>query len=255
LYEEFYKYIVSLQDPIKEVDLVFPGISFALTTPNNNPKLQNMFSLMCWQNDVDVWLKSINYIIRTINFSVTNALSLLQSKSELFWPYYEHNEELFYYNENIMFRLITLWDLVAQLTNTIFKTGVPVNKIQYKKYFRKYANSPVDGTLQFFSKEVNAYLNEISEFNQFEELKREDLTTPWVGNHMIINQIRNGFTHRINPHIMSVHNGPINDDTSWNLPIPPINELKRLLEDYNMAYKYIFALRSAIKSPIKKGLI
>lgn len=249
--EELYKYIVSLQNPIKEVDLVISGMAFALTTPNNDPKLQNMFSLMSWLNDVDAWLKSINYLIRTINFSVTNALSILQSKSESFWPYYENNEELFYYNENILFRLITLWDLLAQLTNTIFKTNVPVDKVHYKTYFRIYAKSSVDETLQFFSKDVNTYLNEISDFNQFEELKREDLTTPWVGNHRVINQIRNGFTHKINPHIMSVHNGPINDDTSLNLPIPPINELKRLLEDYNRVYKYIFALRSAIKNPIR----
>lgn len=244
---KIYTYLESILVDIQEIDLLRPGMSFSIfPSVDNNPQLKKMLLLMARINDIDSWLKNINNLISSINYSSNLAISTLKNKNN-FWPFSNQNNEVFYYNENIMFRLISLWDLLAQLANTLFMTNEPVDRINYKKYFNKYSNTRYENEIFYdFMINVKDYLNVEVEFNQFEEINRKDLTIRWQGNHQIINKIRNGFTHKLNPHIMNIHNASTSGG-GLILPSPPENELKRLIEDYQVLYECILILRKSIK--------
>ena len=62
-----------------------------------------------------------------------------------------------YHVENRVFRISILWDLLVQLCNVIYHTGLDVDKIHYNRYFRKYGQG--ENAIQI-CKEILAYLSE-----------------------------------------------------------------------------------------------
>ena len=51
----------------------------------------------------------------------------------------EQEAKAMYHVENIVFRISILWDLLAQLCNVVFQTGINSEKIHYNRYFRNHA--------------------------------------------------------------------------------------------------------------------
>lgn len=146
----------------------------------------------------------------------------------------DRNKEVYYYTENIMFRLTALWDLLAQLCNSTFQLNEHSDSISYKSFFKKYSTFKKNHSLNKLSKSVKYYINENDE---------DSSTDPWRGNHNYVNELRNSFTHRLNPHIFTFHNASFekskNENAGIIFPAPPIYEIKRILEDYSKVCKYI----------------
>lgn len=225
-----YEYLKSLVENVTEIGLINEGI-FVMGSSKEDEGTKNLIYI----NDIDGWIRNINYLIKSINFSADTVLTLLKSKeikSFSFWG--DENREEYYYTENIMFRLVTMWDLLAQITNTALELQNRVDSIHYKAFFEKLSNENNLGKSFFeLAKEIKEYIKD-----------KEDDTSenPWKGNHNFVDNLRNSFTHRLNPHLVNFHNGLFKNDISKqniSIPVPPIYELKRLLEDYVQVYKFI----------------
>lgn len=123
--------------------------------------------------------------------------------------------EAFYHIENIVFRVSILWDLLAQLSNVIYKTKLDPGHIYYKKYFKEHSEG--ENTFEL-AKSVNSYLNE--------EDSLEHESTPWSGNHAFLTDYRNQMTHRVHPNVSSI--------TKFGMTIrpPALYVLHRTIEDY-----------------------
>lgn len=62
-----------------------------------------------------------------------------------------------YHTESIVFRVSVLWDLLAQLCNVIYHTGLEPTVIHYNRYFANH----VSGEKSFaIAEEINNYLKE-----------------------------------------------------------------------------------------------
>lgn len=131
-----------------------------------------------------------------------------------------------YHVENMVFRISILWDLLAQLCNVIFRTGIEPEKIHYIRYFRNHAtgNNAIP-----ICKEIVEYLDE-------EDDASADVN-PWPGNHAYLNSFRNQMTHRVSPNISSM------SMLGATLRPPVVYVLHRATEDY---YKVSVFLSSLI---------
>lgn len=136
----------------------------------------------------------------------------------------------YYYIENAVFRIQSLWDLLAQLYCARYELDIEPWKIGYKMIF----NSSNQKTMNKFKKKVVEISNYINE-----EEKKEDEFYPegrWRGNHKFVNEYRNKMTHRNSPNISSM------SDFDFNMKEYPVFILKRLVEDYNQVGKYLLEI-------------
>ena len=203
---------------------------------------------LVYLNDIDGWLRNINYLIEQINESANTVMNFIERENETKFSFWgtEHSEA-FYYTENIMFRLTILWDLLAQLCNTVFKLNEEADCVSYKKFFKKYNDEKYEyNGLKEMAELVVSYISE--------EENDEKHTNPWNGNHTYVNNLRNSFTHRLNPHIVNFHNASFkkagNEKDGMTFPVHPLYEIKRMLEDYNKAYIFISTVRKKVVKPI-----
>ena len=120
-----------------------------------------------------------------------------------------------YHVENIVFRVSILWDLLAQLCNVIYQTGISPDKINYNRYFRNHSTG--SDTIPI-CQEIVDYLDES------EDISAD--TNPWPGNHAYLSEFRNQMTHRASPNISSM-------STLGTVLRPPVMYvLHRAIEDY-----------------------
>jgi hypothetical protein len=229
-------YLNSLINEVKEIEKFVEGISVLGRNDSDETTRE-----LIYFNDIDSWLNNVNYLTEQISDSAKIVLRILEvdkDKKHSFWG--TENREAYYYNENIMFRLTILWDLLAQISNVVFKLNENVDDIHYKRFFDKYSNeSKCTEPVYQVAKQVKDYLDEI---------EGEITENPWTGNHDYVNELRNSFTHRLNPHIVNFNNGifrrPQNEKSGTTLPTHPLFELKRILEDYVQVYRFIFIIRN-----------
>ncbi len=130
-----------------------------------------------------------------------------------------------YHVENMVFRLSILWDLLAQLCNILYKTGLDTDKIYYNRYFKNYAGGDVPIPI---CREIFEYLNE-------DEDTSAD-ANPWPGNHAYLNEFRNQMTHRVSPNISSI------SVLGTTLRPPVMYVLHRATEDYYAVSSYLCRL-------------
>lgn len=130
-----------------------------------------------------------------------------------------------YHVENIVYRTSMLWDLLAQLCNILFQTGIHPESIHYNRYFRNYAKG--DNAIPI-CKEIVEYLDE-------EDDPSADVN-PWPGNHKYLNGFRNQMTHRVSPNISSI------STFGATLRPPVIYLLHRAIEDYYKVSSYLCSL-------------
>ena len=130
-----------------------------------------------------------------------------------------------YHTENIVFRVSVLWDLLAQLCNVIYHTGLEPTVIHYNRYFANH----VSGEKSFaIAEEINNYLKETDDFDAD--------VNPWPGNHAYLSEYRNQMTHRVSPNISSM------SSLGDTLRPPTLYVLQRAIEDYYKVSSFLCRL-------------
>lgn len=178
---------------------------------------------------VSAFYDTVCSVDASIKFAFGEAISVdLPVSLKDYDPFFKPTEDekiALYHTENIVFRVSILWDLLAQLCNVIYNTGIKSEEIHYKRYFSNHSK----GNQSFeIAKEINDYLNE-----------KEDTdvdTNPWPGNHAFLVDYRNQMTHRVSPNISSI--------TMFGTTLrPPIlYVLHRTIEDYYQVSSYLCRL-------------
>ena len=118
-----------------------------------------------------------------------------------------------YYIENAIYRVGTLWDLLAQLFNIQQNYGKPFDKVYAEQLFHdaqqgKHPNA--------FAKKVYDYISQ----------KNDDSGELFKGTHCYIKGFRDKLTHRYSPNVSSISN------YAAELRQPSLYVLYRLTEDY-----------------------
>ncbi|ANF97859.1 Cthe_2314 family HEPN domain-containing protein [Paenibacillus bovis] len=165
-----------------------------------------------------------------INYSLDKAIDLtyntdIYDKFDLFKPSSKDEVKAYYYIENGIFRIATLWDLLAQIYNLLYKCEIKNNKINYYKFFENLSKSD-DMNIKESAQRLVDYFNEISD-GKYENDKR------WIGNHKEVNIYRNKMTHRNSPDETTLSNFDI------NLKSHPSVLLRRVAEDYKQATTWL----------------
>lgn len=114
---------------------------------------------------------------------------------------------LFYYLENIIYRQITLWDLLAQFYNIHYNINLDIKQIEYKRFFNNY------------SKKNFGDIKIISDYVRF------DTDCENIKTHQYISEYRNSLTHRISDSVPSMSNIGV------HIKEHPINLIEYLIED------------------------
>lgn len=156
---------------------------------------------------------------KKIKYSFSQVLSSdLSETLDGYSPFSELANKEFgamYHIKNLIYRVSILWDLLAQLCNVKYHTGLETDKIYYYRYFTKFSSEENEIEI---AKEIKAYLDE-----------KEDVTAdinPWPGNHAFLTDYRNKMTHRVTPGITSI------SSLGVSLRPPAMYLLHRVTEDY-----------------------
>lgn len=136
-----------------------------------------------------------------------------------------------YYIENMIFRIETMWDLLAQLCNEFWQTGKKITGIHSEKYFRKQKTP--------FAKNVCEY------FDEADDIKED--TEFWCGNFNFIRDYRNKMTHRNSPSITALSN------FDFDFCPPTMFVLKRAAEVYIKVAEFIHILLREIETYFSDG--
>ncbi|MDY8045903.1 Cthe_2314 family HEPN domain-containing protein [Paenibacillus polymyxa] len=206
-----------------------------------------VFEVMRRMNDANTWIKKCNYLLEGINRSFLIAADLIDKNENLFVPFRITNEDrfVFYFIENAIYRLFSLWDTLAHLYHFYYELDFKTEKLHYvnifnsaikktlmnkaKKKIKEFLNEPNDSFLEIIEEkfvEICRYINEKNEF----------VDGQWKGNHRYLKKIRNQFTHRDNPHDFALLNYT---QKNFSMPDAPLLELKRSIDDYLVLYENI----------------
>jgi hypothetical protein len=171
--------------------------------------------------------KAIEYAYST---KVQEQFSLLKNSSV---------EEIYsyYYIENALFRVSSLWDMLAQLYRLYYQIDVEPYDVKYKQIFNPNSR---------YSKKFKNKATLISNY-----INQEDDTAvdgEWKGNHKFVNNCRNKMTHRNSPNITEL------SDFDVNFKHNPTYLLKRIIEDYNVVSKFISDILDDIEEDIKNNM-
>lgn len=111
-----------------------------------------------------------------------------------------HEEFLaYYFSENALFRLSTLWDILAQFYNIFYNLGKENFDIHYKDIFNPQKEKSI--AYRDKAEKINSYIKE--------KLERHD-DGSLTGSHDFVNGLRNKMTHRNSPNISEFSNFDIN---------------------------------------------
>ena len=173
----------------------------------------------------------------SLNKSIIYAFSeSLQNDFKIFSEESEEERYAYYYIENALFRTSSMWDLLAQFYRLFYKIEISKEKVYYKRIFNPDAE--VSNKFKVKAREINDYLNESDDTNCEGE---------WKGNHLFVNDIRNKMTHRNSPNIA------VMSDYDVNFKHHPVFIIKRILEDYVTASKYIGEILDEIEKEVMES--
>lgn len=182
-------------------------------------------------------LKDIDYKLKisfekAIEFAYSEAV---QSDFSIFEKGSYEETVAYYYIENALFRISSLWDLLAQLYRLYYQIEVDADKVYYNKIFNP--RSPKSDVFKDNAREINDYIQQEDD---------TDVEGEWEGNHGYVNACRNKMTHRNSPNVS------VMSDYDVNLKQHPSYILKRIIEDYNVVSKYIGEILDIIKIEVMK---
>lgn len=190
-------------------------------TVDTNPQITNFFTCKSiYETVLDLDMK--------IKISLRQAIKWLELDSnkqgDKVWdPFcsisFEENNAN-YYIENAVFRIESLWDLLAQFFNIYGNYRKPYDKIYAKQLFHdaQQGNKPDP-----FAKRVYQYMDQ-------KECLDSD---PWEGNYAYVKDYRDKMIHKISPNVTSFSNM----DTSIRLPA--LYSIKRVVEDYHQVSLFL----------------
>lgn len=172
---------------------------FGITAPNNEDnKLSEFFEIKTIFDTIKNIDEKINYSLKKgieyiFSEDVYNNFNLLHESSD-------NEKKGYYYIENAIFRLSTLWDMIAHVYNIICGFKQPTDSIYVKRFFTQmhFQNDTITGMVN----NILSYINE-----------NDDTSEPfpnWKGNYNYICEYRNKMTHRNSPSIASFSNLDIN---------------------------------------------
>ena len=179
-----------------------------------------------------------------IKFSIENALVYSYDenvnsfeKFKMFGDGYSSQEELFayYFLNNAIYRLSSLWDFLAQFYNSLYGLINDNRKIYYEAFFNSYK----DNYAEF--KQISNYLSELIDSNESSEPYRK-----WSGNHKYLKNYRNKMTHINSPSITTISN------YDFNIKDHPLVILKRLCDEFNTLCSFIDTAVSIANSKFLK---
>ncbi len=183
----------------------------------DEPLIQRFFNYATIYN-------TIKDVDTKIKFSLNKTIHLADDLDFETWqPLQSPSEEEFqatYYMENAVFRIESLWDLLAQLFNLKENINKPFDKIYAEQLFH---DAQQGKKAKAFAKKVYAYMQQQDDLN----------VEPWEGNYDYVKNFRNKMTHRISPNITSF------SSYGMELRMPVILTLKRVIEDYNQVSQFI----------------
>ena len=161
---------------------------------------------------------------RKIKFSIQEAIELADSLVFEDWrpfqsPSYEEYTAM-YYTENAIFRIMILWDLLAQLFNIKAGLRKPFDKVYATAIFHDAQQGKKPNP---FAKKVYDYMVQSDDTD----------VEPWKGNHTYCKSFRDKMTHRSSPNVTSF------SDFSFELRLPVIYPLKRVVEEYKKVSDFI----------------
>ena len=147
--------------------------------------------------------------------SVIKDFDMLKKSSGDEWMAY-------YHIENAVFRTSSMWDILAQFYRVRYGLVIDFDRVNYKRIF----DPTKEHCIQFkgIAETIHAYLNEDD---------NTDCEGEWHGNHEFVSEYRNKMTHRNSPNVSVASN------LDFNLKLHPTFILKRVIEDYVQAFKFI----------------
>ena len=173
-----------------------------------------------------------------IGFSLEKAIEYayckeVQEKYNMMHSSREKEWSAYYYIENAMFRVETLWDILAHIYNIKFDLEEPINKVYHSRIFsdrERYKNKYWNGAPPSEVIKIIDYINE------------EDDTSGeyWSGNYAFINSMRNNMTHKF-----SISQSNM---SSFALEFKhhPSFILKRLCESFAMLQDFVYEVCESI---------
>lgn len=235
------KEVLYLRDKLASV--IYKGDRFKISVGNNkeifgatSDDLKDPFYKLV---EIKEMYKTIVEIDKKIQISINEAIryaDLDPLKDNFSFLEVSENQFIaYYFIENALFRVSSLWDLLAQLYNIYYDIRLPIDELYYYKFFTSKIYKNIIG------KKIGLYLNQKDNTNCEGE---------WQGNHRYVKNLRNKMTHRNSPNITTINNSDI------EFKLPPIYLLKRITEDYATASKYIDELlnkaQKNLKNPFNK---
>jgi hypothetical protein len=200
------------------------------------------FTLLRRLQDVNAWIAKANNFLEAINYSLIKALQLNSDCQSIFFPLNVDKEykEVFYYSENALYRLFSLWDILSHLYNHYFQMNIPIKRVSCYKVFSNKNMNKIEEVLTDYNgysfKIVNMVRDEFNNIISYinEEYNYKDGITR--GYHKYLEDVRNRSVHREDPHNFTVLNS---SESPSNLPDAPLYELNCLVKDYFNLYNYL----------------
>jgi len=164
---------------------------------------------------IDIFEKIKYSFFKVVDCNPSESLNEYNAYGEL--PTNENNA--LYYIENMVFRSIILWNLLAQLCNQFWKVNEPIRSVKTEKYFREQRSK------HELADQIVTY------FNEKDRVLGE--TEFWGGNHRFVRNYRNKMAHWYSPNISGFSSIAVEQRP------PAMFVLKRVTEDFIEAWHFI----------------
>ncbi len=165
----------------REMFIISPGDNAIGTELDKISKFKDIYStVLDLKNKIGYSLKkAIEY---AYSDEVRDNYNMLHSSGDNEWLAY-------YYIENAMFRVETMWDILAQIYNIKYSLGEPIHKVYHSHIFsnqEQYCNKYWHGNPPQDIQKIIDYINED------DDIEGEK----WHGNYSFVNTLRNNMTHK-----------------------------------------------------------
>lgn len=247
------KYLTNLIEEVKyqEWETIFISEDrylYGIITPESQKS-----NLSKWF-EVKTLMDSVLYLDVQIKHSFSCAIECSYAKEIIenfnpLLPPTKREVETYYYLENAMFRISSLWDLLAHIYNVFYEVGIPSNKVNYNEFFRinvsnQHRNNK--GKIKQNLLKIEALLSPVKDYlNEKDNIFKDG---KWEGNHKYLNSLRNQLAHRNSPGIPSCSN------FCFSMKNHPCFILRRSIEDYNTVSNFILEIMSKILVELKKEM-
>lgn len=178
-----------------------------------------------YQTILDLDLKIKFSLYKGIRYAYTKDV---QDDFSIFQINSDAEKLSYYYIENALCRISTVWDILAQLYCLFYKVNIPKDQIHYKTIFKTnpiYKKKKLD---------TSKFKNEAKRIRQYiNEEDNTEIDGEWKGNHRYVNKCRNQMIHRNSIQISVI------SDYDLYFKSPPQFMLKRIIEDYSKVSEFI----------------